>query len=104
MNNTSVPPKKFALVSEVKAGDLLIPDAGFDCLTEGKAKLVLNDNLHGLYIKCSHDEHFLSGQISNDGREYIGLYKLDDRRKTGRRQIPGDPAAARRSGKDRRQP
>jgi len=61
-----------ARVEQVQQGTQLIADEGFTCLQEGKVSTVAKD-LHGLYIPCREGKHYLSGQLTNDGREYAGL-------------------------------
>lgn len=68
--------KPFALVSEVKPGDYLTPDAGFSCLEEGLIYEVVEEK-GALKIQCEAvNGHHLDGQISGEpGKEfYVGLY------------------------------
>ena len=91
--------RSFALVKNVKAGDVLIADGGFTCLPEGLRCLVREDAGGNLYINCASDDmleaienetkttkdlietdltaaHLLSGQIEGTGDSafYMGLY------------------------------
>ena len=66
--------RPWAKISEVKVGDLLEPDGGFDCLECGAHLMVFHDS-DGLFIKCSEGHHYLDGQIEGD--HYIGLYKVE---------------------------
>jgi len=66
--------KPWAQVKDTKAGSILIPDDGFDCLEEAIAVIVKEDR-NGLYVPCSEGRHGLDGQLSDDGTEYVGLWK-----------------------------
>ncbi len=69
----------FAKVSEVKAGDLLVTDNGFTCIKAGK-QVKVEQAEDGLYFKCAHGRHYLSGQIDDlegmSEEHYIGLTKV----------------------------
>lgn len=66
--------KSFAKVSQVKAGTMVVPDAGFTCLKSGVPVQVHEDD-DGLYLSCSHGKHYLDGQLRGDpDDEYVGLY------------------------------
>jgi hypothetical protein len=59
-------------VAEVGPGTRLVADAGFTCLTAGAVVEVrINDG--ALFVPCAHGEHYLDGQLSEDGTEYVGL-------------------------------
>jgi len=58
-------------LSEVKEGDILIADDGFDCLSEGE--YTVKNGLRGLCIICDYGNHYLDGQSENG--ELIGLKK-----------------------------
>lgn len=64
--------RKFALLKNIKPGDTLTTDAGFDCMSPGSKKTVfaLADKL---FICCKHGHHLLDGQLDNEGY-LIGLY------------------------------
>ena len=64
----------WAQVSETKVGSILIPDGGFVCLEEAIAVIVREDK-NGLYVPCSDGRHGLDGQLSDDGSEYVGLWR-----------------------------
>lgn len=66
--------KPWAQVSETKAGSILIPDNGFDCMEDAIAVVVREDG-DGLYVPCSTGRHGLDGQLSDDGTEYVGLWR-----------------------------
>lgn len=60
-------------IAEVGPGTRLVADAGFTCLPEGAVVTVRSDGERGLYIPCAHYKHYLDGQLSDDGSEYVGL-------------------------------
>lgn len=64
-------PKSYALLENVRAGDSLIADGGFQCLALGEVALVKSDE-HGLYVNCGDGHHYLDGQADEHGR-LIGL-------------------------------
>lgn len=66
--------KSWALVSETKVGSVLIPDKGFDCMEEAIACIVDHD-ADDLYVPCAEGRHYLDGQLSDDGTEYVGLWR-----------------------------
>lgn len=66
--------KPWAQVKETKAGSILIPDGGFTCLEESIAVVVKEDK-DGLYVPCADGTHHLDGQLSDDGTEYVGLWR-----------------------------
>lgn len=73
----------------VKAGDKLKCDDGFTCLADGEIVEVCTYHGHmpnhdedylklpiaRLYIPCTEGEHFIDGQIGDDG-ELVGLYPV----------------------------
>lgn len=76
----------FAKIAEVKAGTVLVADAGFTCLKPFSQHVVQEDD-NGLYVTCygpdrphdhpegACDRHYLDGQ--KDGDRYTGLW-LDE--------------------------
>jgi len=75
--------KAYALVSNTKAGDILVCDGDFTCLDAGACRDVKafgdDENYPGeLYIDCDEGQHSLAGQVTkhDDDAEpyYIGLY------------------------------
>lgn len=74
--------KEFARIDDVKAGDKLTPDDGFDCLKVGSVLVVQADADGKLYVPCDEGNHYLNGQIGGPlgGFEtethYVGLYKI----------------------------
>jgi hypothetical protein len=67
--------KSWALTSETKEGSILIPDGGFDCLKKGVPVAVKKNPFGRLYVCCKKGMHDLGGQLSDDGTEYVGLWK-----------------------------
>ena len=66
--------RSWAQVSETKVGSIVIPDGDFGCMDEAIASVVKEDK-DGLYIKCREGRHYLDGQLSDDGTEYVGLWR-----------------------------
>lgn len=70
---------KWAHSDTVKEGDRLICDGGFTCLHEHSTSVVKADHtkigIEALYIECADGQHFLDGQIGDDG-ELVGLYPV----------------------------
>lgn len=59
---------------DVKPGDMLIPDGGFDCLREGVPVEVKADKNGELYVCCDDGSHHLEGQLDWDGNgTLVGL-------------------------------
>ena len=77
--------REFARVDDVKPGDTLIADDGFDCIQEGTHLIVQKDSEGTLYVPCKGGEgrHYLQGQIGGPfgGLEpethYVGFYKAE---------------------------
>lgn len=90
--------EKSMKLSEIKAGDILIADGGFTCIEEGRECEVFSDLEHEtgggrwspLFVRCCgekpdfrsgetegssnyQDQHFLDGQIDEEGDEVIGF-------------------------------
>lgn len=62
-------------VSEVKAGTRLKADYAFECIDPCQVVIVCEDK-HGLFFRCSAGRHGMEGQESDDGLYYVG-FKLD---------------------------
>jgi len=58
-------------LSEVKEGDVLIADAGFDCVEAGEHVVI--KGLKGLCIQCTYGNHYLEGQEDEPGEDLVGL-------------------------------
>jgi len=63
----------------VKPGDILIADAGFTCLKEGRPLVVQEDptkvgeRISRLYVQCNDGRHYLDGQLGEESA-LIGFY------------------------------
>lgn len=72
--------KPFALISETKPGTRLIADAGFDCIPADR--IVIVEGPEGsidpdkIWVPCKEGKHYLNGQVSDDEKEYVGLYPV----------------------------
>jgi hypothetical protein len=61
-------------ISQIKPGDTLIADDGFDCLDTGQS-VVVQDDGDGLFVPCRCGRHGLDGQLDFDGNgNLVGLY------------------------------
>jgi hypothetical protein len=60
-------------LADVKAGDVLIADAGFTCI-EPDARLTVYNNGSYLAVRCARGTHALDGQL-NDKGELVGFRK-----------------------------
>lgn len=74
-NNFDLAGREYARVADTKAGDVLIADGGFSCMKEGTRHVVKALDA-GLCIICTHGDHGLVGQLSDDGTHYVGLYPV----------------------------
>lgn len=66
---------------DIKVGDILVADAGFDCLFDGQ-KCVVEEDAQGIkFIYCTEGPHYLDGQLefhAPPGEErLIGLTLLE---------------------------
>lgn len=65
----------FAKVSETKAGDVLVADGSFTCISAGAKRTVQQDKNGALWIGCNDGRHYLEGQADDANRHYVGLYR-----------------------------
>jgi hypothetical protein len=59
---------------------MLEVDAGFTCILSWSRRVVKKDEL-GLYIDCKCGQHFLDGQLDDEGRNYVGVRLADEPRR-----------------------
>lgn len=72
-------------LTELKPGDHVIADGGFTCIEEGARLEVKSDPEvgvalgpeHQLYVDCAVGQHFLDGQLTDDG-ELVGLSRAPE--------------------------
>lgn len=64
--------REYAKLSNLKAGDVVTIDGGFDCMDSGKPHEVYGNG--DLYLICDHGHHFLSGQLEVDNDSLVGVY------------------------------
>lgn len=64
---------KFAKLSELRVGDQVDLDGGFDCMSGRK---VVYGDAKGLYLLCKDGRHYLDGQTDKDG-DVIGITKVE---------------------------
>lgn len=89
---TDLQGRAYAKVDEVKFGDVIQVDAGFPCIEANSVHVVDEDDT-AIFIPCQHGKHYLDGQISDDGKTYVGVYPmlyLNVAIEAYRRQITGD--------------
>lgn len=55
---------------DIRPGDVLIPDGGFDCMTAGVPLTVKADG-DSLFVPCACGQHYLDGQLDFDDQETI---------------------------------
>jgi len=83
MPKTDINNKPYALLSQVKVGDILIADEGFisndengkdiHCIRPNRKCKVKYSN--GLYVRCAHGRHYLEGQLDfEDNNSLVGFY------------------------------
>lgn len=77
--------REYAKLSQLKAGDIVWVDDGFDCMKRWSPRVVIaeaSDYRPGneLYIKCKSGMHGLEGQLTNDNDSLIGIYAEDPRK------------------------
>jgi len=58
-------------MTDLKAGDVVIPDNGFGCLEEGQ-QCEVGSEAGCLFVYCDLGKHYLDGQIDKDGN-IVGL-------------------------------
>lgn len=67
--------RPYAKLSELKEGMYVEVDGGFDCIEAG-SRLCVQQHPDGLWIKCTHGQHYLEGQLDfDDGDSLIGIYQ-----------------------------
>lgn len=74
-NTHDISGRAYAKLSITKPGDWLEADSGFECIGATNRKLVKQD-INGLYVECAKGEHYLDGQIDEDGETIIGFYPV----------------------------
>lgn len=62
-------------LSELKAGDTLIADAGFTCMAAGETE-VTADSEGSLYVVCEDGVHYLAGQVDFEDHDTLVGLKL----------------------------
>lgn len=64
--------REYARLSALKAGDVVTLDTGFTCRRAGPA--TLEQGAGELCFQCSAGNHYLGGQLGEDGEHLIGIY------------------------------
>lgn len=65
--------REYAKLSQLKPGDCLQADSGFECMSPRELFEVKQHDCGELYINCRDGKHFLVGQTDNN-EDIIGLY------------------------------
>jgi hypothetical protein len=68
--------RPYALNGEIKPGDIIQVDDGFDCIKPWSKHIVRGQDM---YIECELGEHYLDGQLMFDHIKeqfYVGIYKV----------------------------
>jgi len=60
-------------LSKLKVGDIVLADAGFNCLTAGEHTVAESEG--ELFIPCSYGKHYLKGHVDVETDEVIGFSK-----------------------------
>ena len=68
----------YAKFSDLKDGETVKIDSGFECRREGKVVLMQTDEGR-LFFLCDEGKHFLDGQLADEPTDdsLIGIYKLE---------------------------
>ncbi len=67
--------RPYASVKKTKAGDRVRTDNAFTCIAPRQQRVILRCR-HGLFITCRDGKHLIDGQLSDDGKSYVGLYPI----------------------------
>ena len=68
--------REYAKVGWLKEGDRIEIVYDFGCIKAGAIRTVKLTEDGRLYFICHDGKHYLHGQISKDGSEYVGIWKL----------------------------
>jgi hypothetical protein len=70
---------RFAKLSEIKPGDMLITDGGFTCIGNLEQREVQKDDEGRLFISCADGRHYLGRRSELSGDDtLVGLSKVAD--------------------------
>lgn len=67
--------REWAKLSELTVGDEVVTDGNFTCVDNSVPHVVMV-GAGGLCIQCSDGNHYLDGQLGEDGDHLVGLYKV----------------------------
>lgn len=66
-----------ATIRKVRRGAILKCEGIDPCIPLGASRMVFQDRKisgrAGLYVRCKDGRHYLDGQISEDGKSYVGF-------------------------------
>lgn len=66
--------REYAKTNEVKLGSKVVVDGDFTCIEPWTIHEVQVGEDEMLYIPCHEGQHYLSGELSEDGTFYVGVY------------------------------
>lgn len=59
-------------IEHISEGTQILLDEGFNCVEVGAQRAVCRDD-NGLYFLCHSGRHYLDGQLSDNGKHYVGI-------------------------------
>ncbi len=66
--------RPYLTVGDAKPGVMVKCDGDFTCMGKGRKMTIRAAGDGSLWVACSHGKHSLDGQLSDDGKTYVGLY------------------------------
>ena len=74
---TDILGRPYAKLSELRVGDKVVVDDGFDYMAPWSELQVFEDERGELAIVCNEGQHTLDGQIMDDGDSLMGVYRKE---------------------------
>jgi hypothetical protein len=68
--------RQYAKVGWLREGDRIEIAYDFSCIKAGAIRTVKLTEDGRLYFICHDGKHYLHGQISEDGSEYVGIFRV----------------------------
>lgn len=68
--------RDYATVAETKEGSVLQIDGDFTCMRKNSKHTVKKNEHSELFVSCRDGNHYLDGQLSDDGSYYVGMYTI----------------------------
>lgn len=66
--------RPYLTAAEATPGMVVQVDDGFTCIGKWQDREIQKD-ADGLWIKCRSGRHYMDGQLSDDGKTYVGVYR-----------------------------